>query len=76
MMPLSDLDSPIWIVASAAVVAAVSAVALCCNYNTWETPKDLLTISQVCAAYVVAAVAKRILRMRQRNKREKANVPS
>ena len=67
---LNDMDNPVWILASGLLVTAVAALCLYCNYRQWETPKDLLTISAVAAAYFASAVGKRIIRTRQRKQRE------
>lgn len=69
-LPLSDMDHPVWIFASGLFVVLVSFVMLFCTYQQWESPKDLATISAIAAAYFVAALSKRIIRVKQRENRE------
>ena len=70
MLPYSDMDHSLWIVASAALIVLVATLTLAFNYNHFDPPRDLLTISEVAAAYFVAAVGKRIIRGKQRRTRE------
>ena len=70
MLPLKDLDNPVWILISGGFITLVAAISLFCNYCQWETPKDLATISAIAVAYFVSAVTKRIARVKQRQKRE------
>lgn len=67
---LEDMDNPIWILISGLFVMLATAISLCCFYNKWETPKDLLTISTVTTAYFVSALGKRLIRTKQRDKRD------
>lgn len=69
-LPLSDMDHPVWIFASGLFVVAVSLLMLFFNYCQFEYGKDLTTVSAIAAAYFVAALSKRIIRVKQRENRE------
>jgi len=70
-LPLSDLDHPVWIFVSGGIVALVALLMLFFNYCQFEPGKDLTTVSAIAAAYFAAALSKRIIRVKQREKRER-----
>jgi hypothetical protein len=65
-MNLPPNDSLFWAFASACVVMTACGFSLLCFYNTWETPKDVATISVCAAAYFCAHIGKRIIRSKRK----------
>jgi hypothetical protein len=66
------MDSIWWTVLSTVIVFGWLGFLLAANYKHFDPPRDLETIGETAALYLVVSLSRRAARMRERGNREKA----